>query len=45
MKYLPKDAHKLKDRELAEHLFPKRALDRIKAEAESKPKPKPRKLS
>jgi hypothetical protein len=31
-KYLPKDIHKLKDRELAEQLFPKRALDSIKAE-------------
>ena len=43
MKYLPKDAHKLKDKELAERLFPKQALDRIKAELETKPKRKPRK--
>ncbi|MBI4479468.1 MAG: hypothetical protein HY651_05555 [Acidobacteria bacterium] len=45
MKYLPKDAHKLKDKELAEHLFPKKALDKIKAELEAIPKPKPRKKS
>jgi hypothetical protein len=44
-KYLPKDVHKLKDRELAEHLFPKKALDQIKRELEEKPKPKPRKTS
>jgi len=43
MKYLPKDAHKLKDKELAKHLFPQEALDRIKSELEAKPKRKPRK--
>jgi hypothetical protein len=43
MKYLPKDVHKLKDRELAEHLFPKEALDKIKAELAKKPSRKPRK--
>jgi hypothetical protein len=39
MKYLPKDVQKLKDRELAEHLFPKKALTKIKQELEKKPKP------
>jgi hypothetical protein len=34
MKYLPKDVHKLKSKELAELLFPKEALDKIKAELE-----------
>jgi hypothetical protein len=44
MKHLPKDVYKLKDRELAEHLFPKEALRRIKAEMDKPPKPqKPRK--
>jgi hypothetical protein len=37
MKYLPKDAQKLSDKELFEHLFPKKALDKIKAELEKKP--------
>jgi hypothetical protein len=37
MKHLPKDVQKLGDRELAEHLFPKEALDKIKAELEKKP--------
>jgi len=45
MKYLPKDAQKLSDKELGAHLFPKKALDRIKQELEKKPKPKPRKTS
>jgi len=45
MKYLPKDAHKLPDKELAEHLFPKKALAQIKQELENKPKRKPRKQS
>jgi hypothetical protein len=40
MKHLPKDAQKLGDRELAEHLFPKEALEKIKAELEKKPTPK-----
>jgi hypothetical protein len=38
MKYLPKDAQKLTDKQLAEHLFPKEALDKIKVEQERKPK-------
>jgi hypothetical protein len=42
MKHLPKDIHKLKDKELAEHLFPKEALEKINAELETKPKCKPR---
>jgi len=42
MKYLPKDVHKLKSRELAELLFPKEALTKIKQELEA-PKKKPRK--
>jgi len=37
MKHLPKDVQNLSDKELAEHLFPKKALDRIKAEIEKKP--------
>jgi hypothetical protein len=45
MKYLPKDVHKLKDKELAEQLFPKKALEKIKEELEQPPKPKPRKQS
>jgi hypothetical protein len=44
MKYLPKDVHKLKDQELAELLFPKKALAQIKQELE-KPKRKPHKQS
>jgi len=40
MDYLPKDADKLTDRELAETLFPKEALDKIKAELDKKPEPK-----
>jgi hypothetical protein len=39
MKHLPKDVHKLKDKELAEYLFPKEALKQIKQELE-KPKAK-----
>jgi hypothetical protein len=40
MKYLPKDVHKLKDKELLEHLFPKEVLRKVKEDAE---KPRPRK--
>jgi hypothetical protein len=40
MKYLPKDAHKLSDKKLAEHLFPKKALDKIKEDIAKKPEPK-----
>jgi hypothetical protein len=40
MKYLPKDAQKLRDKELAEHLFPKKALEKIKEELTKKPKTK-----
>jgi len=43
MKYLPKDVHKLSDRQLAEHLFPKKALDKIIENLEKKPKPQPHK--
>jgi hypothetical protein len=39
MDYLPKDAEKLTDKKLAEHLFPKEALDKIKADLEKKPIP------
>lgn len=39
-KYLPDNVQKLSGKELAEHLFPKRALERIKKELEAKPKPK-----
>ena len=42
-KYLPKDVHKLNSRELAEQLFPKRALELIKKELADKPKLKARK--
>jgi hypothetical protein len=45
MKYLPKDAQKLSDKELAGHLFPKKALDKIKADLEKEPKRAPRKNS
>jgi hypothetical protein len=37
MKHLPKDVQKLSDKQLAEHLFPKEALDKIKADLEKKP--------
>jgi hypothetical protein len=37
-KYLPKDAHKLSSKELAERLFPKNALEKIKKDLEVKPK-------
>lgn len=40
MKHLPKDIHKLKDKELAEKLFPKQALEKIKAEIDKPPKTK-----
>jgi hypothetical protein len=39
-KYLPEDVQKLSSKELAEHLFPKRALEKIKKDLEVKPKPK-----
>jgi len=42
MKHLPKGVHKLSDKELAEQLFPREALDKIKAELETKPTCKPR---
>jgi hypothetical protein len=42
MKHLPKDVQKLSDKELAEQLFPKEALEKLKAELEEKPKCKPR---
>ena len=45
MKHLPKDVHKLKDKELAEKLFPKEALEKIKAEIEKPPKTKPKQKS
>jgi len=40
MTYLPKDAHKLSDRQLAGLLFPKKALEQIKQDLEKKPKSK-----
>jgi len=43
MKHLPKDVHKLKDKQLAEHLFPKKALAQIERELEKPKKPKSRK--
>ena len=43
MKHLPKDVQKLKDKELAEHLFPKQALEKIKANLEKKPSQKTQK--
>lgn len=42
MKHLPKDVHKLKDKELAEKLFPKKALESIKSELEKDSKKKPK---
>jgi hypothetical protein len=39
MKYLPKDVQKLGDKQLAERLFPKKGLAKIKQELEKKPKP------
>jgi hypothetical protein len=43
MKHLPKDVQKLSDEQLADQLFPKEALDKIKADLETaKPKCKPR---
>jgi len=39
MKYLPKDVHKLKDKELLEHLSPKTIPAKLKKEIH-KPKPK-----
>jgi hypothetical protein len=39
MKYLPKDVHKLKDKELLEHLFPQPVLKKLKEEIDQ-PKPK-----
>lgn len=44
MKHLPKDVHKLKDKELAEYLFPKEALKQIKQDLE-KPQSKSKKQS
>jgi hypothetical protein len=41
MKHLPKDVHKLKDKELAEHLFPKEVLEGVKQELKKPPKIKP----
>lgn len=41
MKHLPKDIHKLKDKELAEHLFPKEVLEKAKSEIAKGPKIKP----
>ena len=38
MKYLPKDAHKLPDKELVKHLFPEKALKKTLAELKQKPK-------
>jgi hypothetical protein len=43
MKYLPKDVHKLKGKELAEVLFPKAMLDKVKRDLDSKPAAKPAK--
>jgi hypothetical protein len=45
MKYLPKNIQKLKDNELAERLFPKKALAQIKEEIAKDRKPKPRKTN
>jgi len=42
MKYLPKDVHKLKDKELLEHLFPKEVLTKLKQEI-NKPAKLPKK--
>jgi hypothetical protein len=44
MKHLPKDVHKLKDKELLEHLFPKQVLSKLKDEISS-PKPASKKKS
>jgi hypothetical protein len=41
MKHLPKDVYKLKDKELAEHLFPKEVLEKVKAELKKDSKIKP----
>ena len=43
MKYLPKDIHKLKSKGLAELLFPKEALAKIREELEAPKKKRPRK--
>jgi hypothetical protein len=43
MKHLPKDVHKLKDKKLAEQLFPKEALNKIKTDLEKEQKPKSKK--
>jgi len=42
MKHLPKDVHKLKDKQLAEQLFPKKVLEKLKAELDKDEKPKPK---
>jgi hypothetical protein len=41
MKHLPKDVHKMKDKELAEHLFPREVLESVKQELKKPPKLKP----
>jgi hypothetical protein len=38
MKYLPKYAHKLPDKELVKYLFPAKALKKTLEEIEKKPK-------
>jgi hypothetical protein len=43
MKHLPKDVHKLSDKHLAEHLFPKKALEKIQRELKERPKSQPHK--
>jgi hypothetical protein len=40
MKYLPKDAHKLPDKELVKYLFPEKALKKTLEEINQKPKRK-----
>jgi hypothetical protein len=42
MKHLPKDVHKLKDKELAEQLFPKEVLKKLKSELDKDEKRKPK---
>jgi hypothetical protein len=44
-KYLPANVQTLNSKELAEQLFPKKALDLIKKELEAKPARKSRKKS
>jgi hypothetical protein len=45
MKHLPKDVHKLNDKELLEHLFPKPVLAKVKEEAEKSNPKRPSKKS